>query len=294
MDIAIFVETARAKSLVAAAKTLKIDHTTAFRRLKNFEKRLGYALFDRTERDYILTLEGHKLFGLAETLESDFYAFEREAFATDISETGTIRVTAPDSLGINYLPNLLSEFRKVHPSIQVELSVRNQFLNLSKREADIAIRPASQLEGDMVARKAATMAFGLYATSAYLESNGEPLNERELSQNTICGFDGALSNISAKNWLNKLLQKTTPQYRFDNTTALMASIKSDCCIGVCPCFMADADPQLHRLKFVEPDQTTNIWVATHPEIRNTARVRAFVDFAYERIRNDRNMFAGIV
>lgn len=250
-------------------------------------------MFDRAERDYILTLEGHKLLGLAETLESDFYAFEREAFATDVSETGTIRVTAPDSLGINYLPKLLNEFRKVHPSIQVELSVRNQFLSLSKREADIAIRPAKQLEGDMVARKAATMAFGLYATSEYLEANGEPLNERELIQRTICGFDGALSNIGAKSWLNKLLQKTTPQYRFDNTTALLAAIRTSCCIGVCPCFMADADNKLRRIGFVEPDQSTNIWVATHPEIRNTARVRAFADFAYEQIRRDRNMFAGI-
>ena len=293
MDIAILIETARNKGLVSAAKSLGVDHTTAFRRLKSFETRLGYSLFDRSEREYVLTQEGHKLIGLAETLEADVFAFERAAFARDVSEAGTIRVTMPDSLGLNYFPRLLKNFRELHPAIEIEISVRNQFFNLSKREADIAIRPARQLEGDMVARNAAPMAFGLYASHAYLAENGEPSEPAELSQHTICGFDEALSGIGSKEWLNQKMQGKKPQYRFDNTTTLLNAVKSDLGIGICPCFMGDADSKLKRITCIQPDQSTSIWVATHPEVRHAARVRAFVEFAYQQIRSDRKFFAGM-
>jgi molybdate transport repressor ModE-like protein len=162
----------RAGSLTGAAKALGIDHSTAFRRLNAVEGQLGVRLFERLPGGaYEATAAGERMAAAAERMEDETLALDRDIAGRDRRLAGRLRVTSSETLAYRELTRHLAAFRKEHPGIVVELAIDNRVLSLSRREADIALRPIRPKEGDLWGRKLADVAWAVYGAKDRVAAN---------------------------------------------------------------------------------------------------------------------------
>src|SRR6187402_3595408 len=135
-DFEVFLAVARAGTLSAAARLLKVDQSTVSRRLAALEASAGTRLFDRTPTGYLLTAPGEAMRGRVEDMETHAIAIERQLLGQDTSPTGQVRLAASDSFAAWFLVPRLAGLCSRYPGISVELVTGNQPVNLARREAD--------------------------------------------------------------------------------------------------------------------------------------------------------------
>ncbi len=140
-DLSTLLAIAREGTLAGAARRLRVNHSTVFRRLATIEARLETRLFERQGGSYVTTAAGEDLLRTAERVEAEVEALERRLSGQDLRLTGSLRMTTPDDMAEILVMPLLRDFRRSYPDITVELILDNRMLNLTRREADIALRP---------------------------------------------------------------------------------------------------------------------------------------------------------
>ena len=188
-DIKYFLAVARHGSTLAAAKVLRTSQSTVHRRLKGLEGSLGRALIKRHPTGYRLTELGNSMLIRAERIEEAIRSFERNLAASDQNLTGTVRVTCPQAFGYRIMrSDLLDKFAKQFPGLRVEFVMSDQFLNLSKGEADIAIRLFSFADDALVTRKIADQPWAIYATHAYVERHGRITCFDDINNHSVIAF----------------------------------------------------------------------------------------------------------
>ena len=195
----------RAGSLTGAAKALGIDHSTAFRRLNAVEARLGVRLFERLPGgSYEATAAGERMAAAAERMEDEALALDRDIVGRDRRLTGHLRVTSSETIAYRELTRHLAVFRKQHPGIVVELAIDNRVLSLSRREADIALRPIRPKEGDLWGRKLADVAWAVYGAKDCLGADNVVLaSADDLGRHGVIGWEETAVGIRAADWLNR-------------------------------------------------------------------------------------------
>ncbi|MFC6670006.1 LysR family transcriptional regulator [Marinobacterium aestuariivivens] len=189
-DYRLVLAVARAKGLPGAAESLGVTLSTVFRRLERTEDALGTRLFDRLRGSYQPTEAGLELVRAAERMEQDALAADRSVTGRDRQLTGTLRVTATESLTTFFLARHLPTFHSKHPGITVEIIPDNRLLSLAAREADISLRPKRPTEETLVARKAGTIHWGIYAGKATAESLGRVTELSALAKCRVVDWDG--------------------------------------------------------------------------------------------------------
>ena len=191
-DLRTVLAIARYGSLAGAARYLQVNHSTVFRRLGAIENRLGVRLFDRQDGAYAPTAAGEDLLRTAERVESEVEALERRLSGQDARLTGSLRLTAPDDIAEVLLIPLLAEFRGRYPDITLELVIENRMLSLTRREADIALRPTQEPPETLFGRRVAALAATVYRTSGrMLRTPGDGGDRAWASRNWIAWEDGA-------------------------------------------------------------------------------------------------------
>ncbi|WP_457488040.1 LysR family transcriptional regulator [Tardiphaga sp. P5_C10] len=285
----------RAGSLTAAAITLGVDHSTAFRRLKALEDKLGVRLFERLPGGaYQATEAGARMAAGAERMEDEALALDRDISGRDHRLSGRLTVTSSETLAYSRLTPLLATFQQAHPRIVVELVIDNRVLSLSRREADIALRPIRPKEGDLWGRRLSAIAWGLYAAPAYLEAIGGPLsNPSEIDRHSLIGWEETTSGIGAADWLSRAAPSNAFVYRTNSLVNQLVAAKAGIGLALMPCYLADHDTGVARalsepLKELEGE----LWIVTHADLKNTARVRAFFDLVGEGLIRERSLFEG--
>src|SRR5829696_4277791 len=163
---------ADARGLAGAAERLGVNHSTMFRHLGQIEDALGVALFERHRTGYALTTAGEEMVALAERMDEDETAFTRKLAGRELSPAGELRVTTSDSLLVHLLTPLLARFRGQCPDVQLDIILGNQALNLSKRDADVAIRASDSPPETLVGRRVARIAWALYGRAADFRGPG--------------------------------------------------------------------------------------------------------------------------
>ena len=161
-DFRLVKAVADSRSLTGAAETLGVNHSTVFRRLGEIEKRLGAPVFERHRTGYGLTPAGEEMVVLAERMERDVTAFARKLAGKTLTPSGEVRVTTNDTLLVHLLMPVLAAFRAQYPDIRVDMVLSNQALNLSKRDADIAVRATDNPPETLVGRRVASLAWAIY------------------------------------------------------------------------------------------------------------------------------------
>ncbi len=186
----------------AAAKALGVNQSTVQRRIAELEERLGRQLVERHLSGYRLTELGENLRPAAEGVETAVAAFERQFAASDRGLTGTIRVTCGSILAERLgRTSLLDAFHALYPGLWVELMVSDRFLDLSKGEADIAIRAGQPQDQALVGRKIAEAPWAVYASKLYLERHGRPERTQDIDRHLVVGCGDSIARYPGARWL---------------------------------------------------------------------------------------------
>ena len=275
-DLRYILAVANAKSLAGAARALGVNHTTVLRRVTAFEQRLGLRLFERLASGYVLTAGGEELIAAARHVEDTLTALERKLAGQDLRLSGVIRVTTTDTLMGSILPEILAEFRDAHPGIGIEVAVSNAMFNLSKRDADVAIRPAKVAPETLVGRRVAKVAFAVYASRDYVARRGKIAdlrNERWIAP------DDSLAETSVTHWMRSQLPGSDITLRADSLVAMRQAALAGLGLAALPCYLGDTSPGLVCVHPPVEAMETALWILTHEDLRHTARIRAFTEFA---------------
>jgi DNA-binding transcriptional LysR family regulator len=165
-------------------------------------------------------------------------------------------------------------------------------LSLSRREADIALRPARPREGDLFGRKLADVAWTVYGAAAYLDRHGRPASEAELPAHALIGWDEAATQVRAAVWLAERVSADRLALRTGSLLAQLQAAKAGIGLVVLPCYLADPDPGLVRLFAPISGLARELWIVTHADLKGTARVRAFLSLAGDAIAERRPLIEG--
>jgi DNA-binding transcriptional LysR family regulator len=279
-DLRSFLAVSERGSISGAAKFLNVNHSTVLRRLSSLEKRLGARLFDRLPKGYGLTPQGeelrHRLHGVSEQIETA----QRSLSGRDLGLAGAIRITTTDTLMHGLLMPYLAEFRASHPAIQMEIVINNTFLNLSRREADIAVRPANKVPENLMGRRVGRLRTAIYASKKYLKKNGLKKNWRS---HVWVGPDEALAHLAQAKWMRANIPEERIGVRIDSLLGMLAAVRDGMGVGLLLCFLAEGETEIVPLAEPIDELETDLWILTHPALKSVARVKALSDFLYDRL-----------
>jgi DNA-binding transcriptional LysR family regulator len=273
-----FLAIARTGSLTAAARMLKSSPATVGRRVTALEKELGTRLFDRRQSGYSLTESGKLIRVKAEDMEDAVISAERETLGHDLRATGKVRVTASDDIATHLIGPSLGQFRRLYPGITLEIVARMDVVNLSRRDADIALRGVRPTAGDVVVRPAGIWPYGLYASSDYCEAHGLKPGKFELSRLAIITWTEQHANLRGGPWLAKHARGAAVALTSDSARVHFAACKAGAGVAILPSRVADRDPDLTCL--LRPDNVLSLELVlvVHRELSRMARIRAVMDF----------------
>ncbi len=287
-DLRILVATARFPTLSGAARELGVNQTTVSRRLQSLEADLGVRLFDRGPEGIAITPAGERVVGAAARIADAVADLGRQAAGEDARLGGSLRVTTLDIVAA-YDADLFGGFADRYPGIALELSTGDMPRNLTRREADIAIRWTNAPPEHLVGRRVARAEFALYGAVALLDGTAPGA---ELPDYPWLDWDDSVEARLTRAWMRRHAPDARIVCRFDAAPALHAAVKAGIGLAFLPCGYADRDPGLRRLRPPEPGFGMDVWVLTHADLRNTARVRAFTDHAAAFYTARRAAFAG--
>ena len=276
-DVQIFLALIRAGSVRGAGKKLAISHATVARRIDAFEKRLGVSLFNRLNTGYELTKAGEDLIAAAENVESELHGIQRKLVGQDKKLAGTIRVTATEMVSSYVLLPELADFMTTYPNIKVELIETYAPLDLSRREADIALRIGKKPPENLIARKLSAISAAEYASKQYLETH-------DVNDPHAANRIGMTSQESGPaDYNHSQFNKLPLRAFFSNFRLLKEAAKHHNGIARLPCFVADKEPDLVQVSPKSLVEGYHIWLLRHPDTRATSRLRVFSDYIVEAI-----------
>jgi DNA-binding transcriptional LysR family regulator len=287
-DLRVVLAVFREGTLSGAARRLGVTHSTVFRRLGAIEEQIGARLFERFRDGYVPTPAGETAAEAAARLEDEVLTLERRLSGQDLRPSGVVRITTTDTLG-TILMRHLPAMRAVHPEIQFEVAISNAMANLTRREAEIAIRPTPEPPEILVGRRVADIAHTIYGSRAYLSRH----EEKELSAHEWIALDDALASTVIGRWIHENLRAARITCRVDALPALRDAALAGLGLALLPCYLGDPAPGLRRLtqkKMTEPRSA--LWLLTHDDLRRTARIRATLDFLAKAFTSERALFEG--
>lgn len=285
-DLRFFLAIARAGSLTAAARQLKVNQSTVSRRLAAMERRLGARLFERGGDGRALTAAGDEVLETAENVEDEVLRIDRRVAGRDTRLKGHLRVTCMD-IWANRLAPHFARFAAEHPEIDLTVATSYQHLSLARREADVAIRTTDKPPDTLVGRRLFTLAIAVYGAAETVDAmEGKP----DPSQLDWIGWESEAYN---RLMITNHYPTAHLRHRVDSLVVMRALVRAGLGVTVLGCWTGDSDPRLRRV-YARPitDSGLHLWVLSHPDIRRAARVRAFTRFISEAILADRDLFEG--
>ena len=167
-DLRYLLAVAEHGSLSGAARALTVNHSTVLRRIGRFEDQLAVRLFERLPSGYALTAAGEALANSARQISEAVTSVERRIVGQDLRLSGQVRVATTDTLALFVLPAMVARFRAAHPEVQIELAAGNLQADLTRRDADVAVRPTQRPPDHLLGRKVCRVAYAPYAAQSYL------------------------------------------------------------------------------------------------------------------------------
>ena len=280
-DLRFFQTLIRHKTLSEAARHLHVTQSTIGRRLASLEASLGVRLAYRTREGYVPTAAGEAIREHIERVEAEAQAVRRIVGGLDQRLEGVVRVTSTALLASHLLAPCTSALHTQHPEIMVELLCYTPAPDLRAREADVALQLGRFEQGDLVVRRVGTLAFGLYASLAYLSRRGEPdAGDGCPGHHLITMVEETAIPVQA-DWLADIAGRARIMLRTDSReTQVWATVQGGG-LALLPCFRADREPALRRLDTPSPAPGAEIWMAVHQDRRHMPRVRAVMDCIVE-------------
>jgi len=288
-DIRYFLAVAREGSVRAAAERLQVTHSTVLRRIAQFEKRLGAQMFEKLPSGYRLTKAGEEILEFAEQMEASSNRLETRVFGRDQSVRGRLRVTLAPTLATHLLMPDFGDFARLHPEVEIEILPSGELVNLTNREADVAIRVVydrNTLPLNLHGLKGPDLFGGVYMSrdllAAWRAGKADRIRWIVISQNGI------------PDWAREgQVPAGDVPFKTTDGEAQIAAVRHGLGMTVLPCFIGDADPLLARAPDTVLHKHGTLWLLTHSETRKTKRVRLFIEFVSRRLSAYAPLIAGL-
>lgn len=283
-----FLAVARGGSVRAAAERLGVNHATVLRRVAQLENRLGARLFERLPSGYRMTEAGEEVLGLAEEMEVSSNRLETRVLGRDQSVRGRLRVTMAPMIAAHLLMPDLVQFAQAHPDVEVSVLSQEGPVNLTNREADVAIRVVydrNTLPPNLHGLKGPELFGGVYLSHELLAAWRAGRAERIRWV--------VKDNIGVPDWAHQgdISAAETP-FRTSNADAQIIAVHRGAGMATLPCFVGDRDPLLARAPGANLHMHGTLWLLTQGETRKTKRVRLFTEFVSERLTSYAPLLAG--
>ncbi|WP_293901847.1 LysR family transcriptional regulator [Phenylobacterium sp.] len=266
----------QAGSFSAAARLRRLTQPTLGRHIDQLERLLGAPLFLRSPRglqptDLALAFRPH----LAD-MAAAAQAASRDASGVASGEGGVVRVAASEVVGVEVLPAILTSFRIAHPGVDVELILSNKNEDLTRRDADVAVRMSRPTQNSLVAKKVGDVVLGFHATPDYLARCGVPKDFDELTGHTLIGFDREFPEMVKDLAIGRPVTRDAFALRTDSDIAQLATLRAGFGIGVCQNHIG----RRYGLTPVMPEAfgfRLDLWICMHETLRGSPRMRLMFD-----------------
>lgn len=272
-DLRYMLALARAGSLAAAARTLRVSHTTVLRRVGALEASQGVRLFERLRTGYVLTAGGEEMLAAAQSMAEVVTDLERRLAGQDLRLEGLVRIATVDTLVASLLPPLLAGFQEEHPGVVLELTTSADLADLAHRDADVAIRVSDSPPEQLVGRRIGPVGLAIYGARG---TAPRALRDDELPAQRWVGPSDALAGANLARWMRDRIPAAQVVLQADSIVGLAQAAAAGIGIAALPCYLGEVDPGLERVSAgrVALDRPADLWVLTHQDLRSTARVRA--------------------
>jgi len=292
-DLRYFLAVAQHSSTTAAGRALKVDQSTVQRRIAEFERRIGQPLVKRHPTGYRLTEFGEQLVPHAQRVEQAMLALQQHVGNAQREITGVVRMTCPEPLVYRITSStLLERFHARYAGVKVEFVMSDRYLDLTKGEADVALRSGDTEDNALVGRKIADSVWAVYASRKYVERHGSPQRIEDLADHALVGFEDGMAQHRAAKWLRETVPDGKVVARNDSVLGLVYSVKASVGLAALPTAIGDAEQDLVRVLGPIPELARSWRILTTPELRRTPRVAAFFDFIVDEVETLRPILTG--
>lgn len=285
-----FLEVARTGRLVVAASRIKTDHTTVARRISSLEQALNVTLFDRSPKGYALTSKGQAIVELVEAMEALTIKAADQVSGDDLNVSGTVRLAAPEGFGSYFLAPRLAGLIDLQPDLHIELIASPNLVNLSKREADLAIVLSRPKGGRLFAKKLSDFELGLFATQTYLDRFDPIRTQADLSTHRFIGYIDDLLYAPELDYAHDVHSGVETILGSNNLVAQVAATRSHAGLCILPNFIAAS---YHDLRHVLPDRirlTREFWIIGHDDTRHVRRIRTVNEYISNCVNAEKSLF----
>lgn len=284
----VFHAVAEAGSFTHAGETLNLSQSAVSRQVSALEQSLGTPLFHRHARGLILTEQGETLFDTAHAVFAQLARVQAQLAENKERPQGALKISSTVAFGSVFLASRMKEFVNRYPDIEVSLVLADTELDLSMRQADVAIRLTPPTQPDLVQRHLMTLRYRVYAAPEYLQQNGMPKNARDLDKHRIVVYgDDARPPAANLNWLlNEHARDGVPRkpvLRVNSIYGILRAVQSGLGVGALPEYMGR---EIGNLVEVLPElqgPELNMYFVYPEELRDSARIIAFRDFILEKL-----------
>jgi len=287
-DLRFFLAVARHGTMSDAARTLRVAQPTVGRRIAAFERSLGTQLFLRGSGGAKLSPAGRSVLAHAEEMEARALAAETLASGRDAGIEGEVRITASEWMIASVLGPRLTPLLTRHAALSIDLIADARHLSLSRRDADIALRPSKFQQHEILQRAIAIIQFGLYASDDYLARRGVPDFANRGDGHTLVTASAGMGNsIVDVAWLPSVLGRARSAARTNGRLGMASLAAAGLGIACLPRYLGDATPGLRWLRTPAPGPRRPLWLGVHRTARAAQRVKTVADFignAFARLR----------
>lgn len=277
-DLRFVLAVARAGSALRAAGALGVNQTTVMRRIARIESAIGAALFETRQSGQALTPLGEIVASGAERIDVEVAALQSAIDAHTRLLSGVVRFTSSEVYANSIVAPFLRSFRQHFPGVTVELIIEDRRLDISRGEADVALRAGFRPEGaGIVAQRLPDAGWSAYCSRAYAQEHGSPSPADGFAGHLLVGMEGPAARPRAFDWLMRAAHAAQVATRSNNLTNLLSAVKAGLGIGMLPHFVGDAEPDLVRCTPHEAELDAEVWLIVREEVRQAPHIRAFVD-----------------
>lgn len=283
----VFHAVAEAGSLTHAGESLNLSQSAVSRQISALEESLGVPLFHRHARGLMLTEQGDQLYQTAKEIFAKLAMAEAMLVEGRETPKGPLKVTTTVAFGSQWLTPRLKNFLDLYPEITLTLILDDDDLDLSMREADVAIRMSPERQPDLIQRHLTTISTSLYAAPAYLKEHGLPNSIEDLAEHrlVVYGEDGH-PPFPDVNWLLRLANAagaTRQTLTINNTNGIYRAIRDGLGIGSLPDYIIPDDGSLLRVLTAIEGPKVPAYFLYPEELRHSKRIAVLRDFLLKQI-----------
>lgn len=285
----IFHTVATAQSFTRAGETMNLSQSAISRQISTLEESLQVSLFHRHARGLMLTEQGEILFRAVSDILTRLAAVENALLESRERPRGPLRITAPVAIGTTWLTPHMREFCELYPEISVSLLVDDRELDLTMREADVAIRLFPAKHPDLIQKQLIRLQNSAYASNDYLRSYGTPTKPQDLQNHKLIAFaEDTRMPFADVNWLVKAYEEAghgegRSMFRINSMFGMLNAVTSGIGIAGLPDYMAQGLPNVTRVLPDLKGPVIDVYLVYSVDLRNSKRINVFKDFLVRKL-----------